>query len=211
MTKYARIWTGLMVVLVIGVLAYGWIDKNQRREAQRKLAQMDKEACEKAMAEIGAVHLNLNLSYGYLVNIFGPPRIIKGLTRNAVTISWWHDTVWAEFVTEEREPSYSAQPIRLHVRVPFKGSLQGITIGDSPESLPPALRLSWDKKMEFERSHRARSGKSVDPGRERDLTISGNPIYIEYAVKDDKIFRIKAWDKRWMTVPDRKGKGASKF
>ena len=84
-------------------------------------------------------------------------------------------------------------------------------MGDSPESLPPKLRLSWDKKMEFERSHRARRGKSVDPSRERRLTISGDPICIEYAVKDDKIFSIKAWDKRWMTVPDRKGKGASKF
>ena len=65
--------------------------------------------------------------------------------------------------------------------------------------------------MQFERSHRARRSKSVDPGRERSLTISGDPIRIEYAVKDDKIFSIKAWDKRWMTVPDGKGKGASKF
>jgi hypothetical protein len=202
MTKYAKIWAGLLVVLVIGVLTYGWIDKNQRREAQRRLAQMDKEACEKAMAEVGAVYLNLNMSYGYLVNIFGQPRIIgKSFTKNSVTVSWWHDTVWAEFVTYEREPSYAAQPIRLHVRTPFKGSLQGVSMGDSPENLPPASRLSWDKMMQFERSHSERRGKSVDPSRERCLTIRGDPICIEYAVKDDKILSIKAWDKRWWTVP----------
>jgi len=207
MTEYAKIWTGLLVALVIGVLTYGWIDKNQRREAQRRLAEKDKEACEKAVAEIGTVYLNLNMSYGYLVNIFGQPRIMgKGFTKNAVTVSWWHDTAWAEFVTDEREPSYSAQPISMHVRTPFKGSLQGINIGDSPENLPPTLRLSWDKKMQFERSHSARTGKSVDPGRERRLTISGDPICIEYAVKDDKIFSIRAWDKRWLRVPASKGK-----
>jgi hypothetical protein len=213
MTNDAKIWAGFLVVLVIGVLTYGWIDKNQRRDAQRRLAQMDKEACEKAMAEIGAVYLNLNMSYGYLVNTFGEHRVMrgKGFTTNSVTVSWWHDTVWAEFVTEEPEPSYAAQPIRLHVRVPFKGSLQGVSIGDSPESLPPTLRLSWDKEMQFERSHSARTGKSVDPSRERRLTISGDPICIEYAVKDDKILSIKAWDKRWWKLPVGKKKGASKF
>jgi hypothetical protein len=60
--------------------------------------------------------------------------------------------------------------------------------------------------MQFERSHSARRGKSVDPGRERRLTISGDPICIEYAVKDDKIFSIMAWDKRWWKVPAGKGK-----
>jgi hypothetical protein len=211
MTRYAKIWTGLVVALVTGVLTYGWLDKNQRREAQRRLVQMDKEACEKAMAEVGAAHLDLNMSYGYLVNIFGQPRVLKGVTKNAVTVSWWHDTAGAQFVTYEREPPYAVQPIRLHVRAPFKGSLQGVSIGASPESLPPTLRLSWDKNMQFELSHRARRSKSFDPSRERRLTISGDPIMIEYAVKDDKIFSIEAWDKRWMTVPARKREGESKF
>jgi hypothetical protein len=60
--------------------------------------------------------------------------------------------------------------------------------------------------MHFERSRSARGGKSVDPSRERRMNIRGDPICIEYAVKDDKIFSIKAWDKRWLTVPVGKGK-----
>ena len=125
MTEYKWIWTGILVALVTGVLTYGWIDKNHRREAERRLVQMEKEACEKAMAEVGAAHLNLNMSYGYLVNIFGQPRVLKGVTKNAVSVSWWNNTAWAEFVTYEQEPPYSAQPIRLH----SPGTLQGIAPG----------------------------------------------------------------------------------
>ncbi len=92
--------------------------------------------------------------------------------------------VTASFVgSKETFPkSLYEQPTSLGVRVPFQGSLQGVRMGDSPESF-----LATSPKPEDD----------MGPGKIRKIATRSGNIRTECLAKDGKIFRINAVDTRW--------------
>ena len=96
-------------------------------------------------------------------------------------------TVTAYFVGSKKTfpSSLYKRPTRMEVRVPFQGSLQGVRMGDSPESF---LATSPSPK------------DHIGPGKFRKIASRSGTVRTECLVKDGKIFNIEAIDTRWTYI-----------